>query len=305
MKEQGGIYIATLKLIKKLIPGTYLRTFAYIHGVAALRKLLRKRILGFYRMDHIYDVIDEFKKHYEGQFSILEFGVADGYAFTKKLYAVRYLKMEERVFVHGFDTFEGLPPVTNHADYSLVKGEEWTKGYFSGRYDDLFNYCQSKYNDFELHKGLFEETLTEEFLKSLLSRPPILIWIDCDYYSSTKTVFDRLIPYIPTGCVIYFDDIYFNFSSRFTGEMKAVWEINHGQFGDEIELVPDVSLSCDSNRVYRFINTKSKIKYELAHTVQGDPVRRRGEDSPFPCWLIFLIQVGLDSIHTSGLVCVA
>ena len=64
--------------------------------------------------------------------------------------------------------------------------------------------------------------------------------------------------------------------------MKAVWEINHGQFGEGIELVPDLSLSCDSNRIYRFINTKSRTKYELAYAVKGDPVRRRGEDSPFP-----------------------
>ena len=297
MKEQGAICIATLKLLKKLIPGAYLRTFVYLNGVAALRKLLRKSILGFYRMDHVYEVINEFKKHHKGQFSILEFGVADGYAFAKELYAVRYLKMEERIMVHGFDTFEGLPPVTTDADYALVKGEEWTKGYYRGRYDNLSDYCHSKYTNFELHKGLFEETLSEEFLESLLSRPPILIWIDCDYYCSTKTVFDRLIPYIPTGCVIYFDDIYFNFSSRFTGEMKAVWEINHGQFGDGIELVPDISLSCDSNRVYRFVNTNGKTKYELAQIVEGDPVRRRGEDSPFPCWLIFLIHVARASVE--------
>ena len=213
-------------------------------------------------MDHIYEVLKEFKKHYKGKFSILEFGVADGYSFTKKLYAVRYLKMEERVIVHGFDTFEGLPDWTSSADCALVAGSEWIKGHYYGRYDDLLNYCQGKYRNFKLHKGLFEKTITDEFLDSLLEQPPILVWIDCDYYLSTKVVFERIIPYIPTGCVIYFDDISFNFGSRFCGEMKAVWEINQGRFCEGIELVLDPALSWDSNRVYRFINVNKEKKYD-------------------------------------------
>jgi hypothetical protein len=282
MKENGGGFIYALKAMGRLIPGTYLKTFIYLNGIAATRKLLRKSIGGFYRIDHIYDVLKEFKKHYKGKFSILEFGVADGYSFIKMLYAVRYLKMEDRIMVHGFDTFEGLPDITSPVDYGLVDGDEWTKGHFRGRYDNLLKYCQGKYRNFKLHQGLFEKTITAEFLESLAEQPPILIWIDCDYYSSTRTVFERIIPYIPTGCVIYFDDIYFNFNSRFTGEMRAVWEINQGRFGEGIELVPDPALSWDSNRVYRFINVNKEKKYALAAPIKKDPVRHRRDDSPLP-----------------------
>ena len=282
MKEQGGIFIFILTMIGKLIRGNYLKTFVYLHFISTPRILLRKFIGGFYRMEHIYTVVKEFKKLYKGNFSILEFGVADGYAFTKKLYATRYLKMEERIMVHGFDTFEGLPDTENKSDDTLVEGGEYTKGHYHGRYENLLKYCQRKYKNFKLHKGLFNETITDEFLETLLEQPPILIWIDCDYYSSTKAVFDRIIPYIPTGCVIYFDDIYFNFSSRYTGEMKAVWEINQEKFGKEIELVPDPALSLDSNRIYRFINLNQKKGYELKAPVKQDPVRRLRDDSPFP-----------------------
>jgi hypothetical protein len=282
MKKKGGIFIVLLKVIGRLLPGTYLKTFVYLNGIAATRKLIHKSISSFYRMDHIYDVLKEFKKHYKGNFSILEFGVADGYSFTKKLYAVRYLKMEDRIIVHGFDTFEGLPDKASSADHSLVFGGGWSKGHYKGRYDDLIKYCQGKYKNFHLHKGLFEETITSELLETLKKQPPILIWIDCDYYSSTRTVFERLIPYIPTGCVIYFDDIYFNFSSRFTGEMKAVWEINQGKFGEGIELVLDPVLSWDSNRVYRFVNFKQEKSFELIAPVKEDPVRLRRDDSPLP-----------------------
>lgn len=282
MKESLGIFIILLKLIGRLIPGTYLKTFVYLNCIAATRKFLRKSIGSFYRIDHIYDVFKEFKRHYKGNFSVLEFGVADGYTFTKKLHATRYLKMEDRIIVHGFDTFEGLPNPANSADYSLLVDGEWRKGHFKGRYDNLMTYCQGKYKNFKLHKGLFEETITDNVLKALAEQPPILIWIDCDYYSSARVVFERLIPYIPTGCVIYFDDVSFNFGSRFTGEMKVIWEINQGKFGDGIELVLDTGLSWNSNRVYRFININQDKSFERIDPVKKDPVRLRREDSPFP-----------------------
>jgi hypothetical protein len=190
--------------------------------------------------------------------------------------------MEDRITVHGFDTFKGLPDITSSADYAFINGDEWTKGHYHGRYDNLLKYCRGKYKNFKLHKGLFDETVTEEFLETLAEQPPILIWIDCDYYSSTKVVFERIIPYIPTGCVIYFDDIYFNFSSRFTGEMKAVWEINEGKFGEGIELVLDPALSWDANRVYRVISVNREQRYERVAPVKEDPVRRRRDDSPLP-----------------------
>jgi len=282
MKEKGGFFITALKGAGKLLPGTRLKTFVYLNCIAKVRKLSRKTIMSFYRQEHVYDVLKEFRKNYKGKFSILEFGVADGYSFTKKLYAVRYLKMEEQVMLHGFDTFAGLPPEMDEADRSLVVGDGFEEGHYLGRYDALLEYCRKKYKNFALHQGLFEETITDDFLKTLTEWPPILIWIDCDYYSSTKMIFEKIIPYIPSGCVIYFDDIYFNFSSRFTGEMKAVWEINQGEFGEGIELVPDTELSLDSNRIYRFINTNMERGYEMINKVEKDPVRYRGDDSPFP-----------------------
>src|SRR4030095_5495682 len=103
---------------------------------------------------------------------------------------------------------------------------------------------------------------TEEVLSSLQARLPILVWIDCDYYSSSRTVFERLIPYIPSGCVVYFDDCDFNFGSRFTGEARLIHEINHGAWGEGIELALDRNLSWDSNRIYRFIRTNGALRYE-------------------------------------------
>jgi hypothetical protein len=282
MHDRADAFKRVLKVVGSLLPGERLKAATYLNCIAAPRKFVRKSIGGFYRMDHIYDVCREFGRLYEGKFSILEFGVADGYSFTKKLYATRYLEMEDQVIVHGFDTFEGLPENRDRADRALVEGEEWIEGQYHGRYEDLFSYCASRYSNFRLHKGLFQDTLTDGLLAEFEEHLPILIWIDCDYYSSTRQVFERLTPYIPSGCVIYFDDINHNFGSRFTGEMRAVWEINRGAFGDRVELVPDYELSCDTNRVYRFVNLEARVQHRRRPRPAADPVRYRRDDSPFP-----------------------
>lgn len=244
---------------------------------------MRMFVNKFYRIDHVYEVIREFKNDYKGEFSILEFGVADGYSFVKLLYAVRYLDMEDRIKVHGFDTFQGLPEKVSYADSSFMEEDEWREGYYKGRYDNLLKYCKNEYSKFELHKGFFKDTIDDNLLAKFKSNPPILIWIDCDYYSSAKSVFDNILRCIPTGCVIYFDDIELNYESRFTGEMKLVWQINNGKFGDGVELVLDRDLSWGSNRVYRFININSENKYEKKkNNIDEDPVRLRRDDSPFP-----------------------
>jgi hypothetical protein len=280
--ERHGAFQKVLAGLGWCMPGDRLKTAVYLNCIAGPRKTLRQAVTGFYRMDHVYDVLRQFKRDYAGRFSILEFGVADGYSFTKKLFATEYLGMADRVVVHGFDTFTGLPEVEGTTDQALVRGQEWVPGTYVGRHEQLQDYCERRYHNFELHKGLFKDTLTDVFLQRLEESPPILIWIDCDYYSSTRQVLERLIPYIPTGCVMYFDDIYFNFSSRFTGEMRAVAEVNNGDFGDGIELVPDRDLSWDSNRVYRFINLHARTQHCINRRSVGDPVRYRRDDSPFP-----------------------
>jgi hypothetical protein len=281
MEEQGGGFQKALKFIGRIIPGTNLKTWIYLKLIYGPRRFARDMVSSFYRIDHIYEVLREFDAKHVGNFSILEFGVADGYSFTKKLHAAKYLGMEDRVTIHGFDTFEGLPEIDNSVDSPLVVGDDWEAGTYHGRLDELQAHCASNYKNFELHRGMFEDTIVDDFLETLLENKPILIWIDCDLYSSTHSIFTKLIPFIPTGCVIYFDDIYYNYSSRFTGEMRAVHEINSGEFGEGLELVPDRALSWGSNRVYRFINMNAQSKHELKD-VRSDGVRFRGGDSPFP-----------------------
>ena len=277
------VAIEVLRFVANIIPGNYLRTLIYLNLISKPRKLLRLMLNAFYRIDHIYDVLAEAKRNYRGQFSILEFGTNEGYAFRKMLYAVKFHGLSDRVTVHGFDTFEGMPEPEGIKDLNMVTGkDEWGPGQFRGGYEKLNSYCGQHYSNFKLHQGLFTETLTEEFLDSLKSSLPILIWIDSDFYSSARDALVRLIPYLPTGCVIYFDEPYFNFHSRLTGEARIIYEINQGKFGDDIELVLDRKLSWDSLSVYRFVRLGEGPRYESINELTIHPGLTPHNDSPLP-----------------------
>lgn len=275
--------ITILRLLGRLLPGDYLKTAFYLNVIAKPRKALRTSLHAFYRMDHIYEVLQEFKNNYEGNFSVLEFGTASGYAFIKLIYATKYLKMQDRVMVHGFDSFEGLPP-PDPGDQNLVSDNNFIAGDYCGRYEELEEYCHRRYQNYQIHKGCFETSITEEFLDTLKTYLPILIWIDCDYHRSARTVLERLIPYLPNGCVIYFDDYdNINFGSRFTGEARLVYEINSGKFGDGIELVRDPRLSLDTPRIYRFINYYSPPQFKcISKMLRSEVMNPRTNGSPLP-----------------------
>lgn len=273
-----------LRALTNFLPGDCLKTAFYLNFINKPRNLLRLALNTFYRMDHVYAVLNEFKREYSGHFSILEFGTSDGYAFTKMLYATKYLGMADRVMVHAFDSFEGMPPPQSERDRDLVSRNDWVEGEFRGRYEQLAEYCSRRYQNYQIHKGYFKQTLTREFLESLRFHLPILVWFDCDYYSSARAVWERLMNYLPNGCVIYFDEYeQLNFGSRFTGEARLVYEINQGNFGEDVELVLDSKLSLDTKRIYRFIRSQPDIRYEQSfqdHSVEM--VHYRTNDSPLP-----------------------
>src|SRR5690606_27174435 len=108
---------------------------------------------------------------------VLEFGVRFGNS-------IRMLARLSQQSVHGFDSFEGLPDVWHHEP----KGSYTTKGVMPDVPENV-----------TLHKGWFDQTLPE-FLKQH-TEAVRFINIDCDIYSSTRTVLDLLAPRIRPGSV--------------------------------------------------------------------------------------------------------
>ncbi len=116
----------------------------------------------------------------------LEFGVATGETTQKY---VNFMPDELKP-LYGFDWFKGLPS----------KWARHKKGTFST------NGIVPKIDGAEMVVGLYEETLPDFFddEKEIIS---VLI-IDCDLYSSTKTIFKYCREHIKVGTIIIFDEIH-------------------------------------------------------------------------------------------------
>ncbi len=130
---------------------------------------------------------------------ILEFGVSSGATLN-------YIASLTNRKVFGFDSFEGLP-------------ERWRDGYPSGSF--AVSEKPEVPENAELVEGWFEETL-QPFLKEQAGTVAFL-HIDCDVYSSTKTIFNHLKGRIQPGSVIVFDE-YFNYPGWQHGEYQAFQE---------------------------------------------------------------------------------
>ena len=108
--------------------------------------------------------------------------------------------------VYGFDSFEGLP-------------ERWRDGFGTGAFK--VNYLPNVKKNVRLIKGWFNESLP--YFSNQFDSNIRFLHIDCDLYSSTKTIFELLGNKIIRGTVIVFDE-YFNYSGWQCGEFKAFQE---------------------------------------------------------------------------------
>lgn len=115
----------------------------------------------------------------------LEFGVFEGDSIN--LIAKKF----KNKTIHGFDSFEGLP-------------QDWDGSFYDKEYFNLKGELPKVEKNVILHKGWFEDTIPE-FIKSNKDNIAFL-HIDCDLYSSTKTVFDLIGNRIQKGTIIQFDE---------------------------------------------------------------------------------------------------
>jgi predicted O-methyltransferase YrrM len=94
--------------------------------------------------------------------------------------------------IHGFDSFEGIP-------------EDWSH-VLKGAFGDVKGVLPDMPENVKLYKGWFEDTLPI-WRKAEGDRPISLLRIDCDIYSSTKTIFDILGDMVQKGTWIVFDEL--------------------------------------------------------------------------------------------------
>jgi predicted O-methyltransferase YrrM len=130
---------------------------------------------------------------------ICEFGVFSGCS-------INHIAMQVNQTVYGFDSFEGLP-------------ERWRDGFDKAHFK--VTHLPKVHSNVTLVKGWFDRTLPE-FLQEHVE-PINFMHVDCDLYSSTKTIFELCANRIISGTVIVFDE-YFNYDGWENGEYKAFQE---------------------------------------------------------------------------------
>ena len=102
--------------------------------------------------------------------------------------------LPEDIRLFLFDSFDGLP-------------ENWKSGFEKGHFH-LHDAEVPSFSDkrVQLITGQFSNVLP--VWKSTVRRPLAFVHIDCDLYSSTKTVLNKLNEYIVPGTLIVFDEYF-------------------------------------------------------------------------------------------------
>jgi hypothetical protein len=132
----------------------------------------------------------------------LEFGV-----FTGGTICFMARRMTRKT-IHGFDSFEGLP-------------EAWAGFNLGGKAFDVQGKLPRVPANVQLHKGYFDASLPKWLAENL--GPIAFIHLDCDLYSSSKTIFHLTAHRLVPGTIILFDE-YFNYPNWEEHEFKAFQE---------------------------------------------------------------------------------
>jgi len=151
-----------------------------------------------------------------GEGLYLEFGVHTGSS-------IRQIAAVTKNTVYGFDSFEGLPEAWNGLQ----------SGHFSNQ-----GRLPSVQENVKLIKGWFNVSLPE-FAKEHTGNVAFM-HIDCDLYSSTKTVFDTFKDRFVDGTIIAFDEIF-----AYGGDL---WK--HHEYKAFCEFLEETGWNCDCIGVY-------------------------------------------------------
>ena len=150
-----------------------------------------------------------------------EFGLFRGYTLWFAYQTAKKLAVEDTCF-YGFDSFQGMPEAEG-----IDRTYQFYKGQFSCSKNQVETFLTKKKIDWsrvELIEGFYKDTLTEELRKQYPFRPASVLFLDCDYYSSTVEVLNWVQPLIKERVIILFDDWYTYGGTEDSGQPKAFKE---------------------------------------------------------------------------------
>ncbi|MDB4991804.1 MAG: hypothetical protein JWL75_49 [Parcubacteria group bacterium] len=133
----------------------------------------------------------------------LEFGIFNGNSIGS-MYLARQTTSAKSMRLFGFDSFEGLPAGAENEDDGV-----WKKGFYTCSFEQMKMCLKGRdVNPDEITwiNGWYDQSLTAEMANEHGLGNFGIVFIDCDTYSSSKTVLDFLASRIKAPVIVCFDD---------------------------------------------------------------------------------------------------
>ncbi len=155
----------------------------------------------------------------EGDYA--EFGSWGGMTFTLAYGESRRHGHTAKLW--AFDSFQGLPSPRGAED----EHPEWRAGKMATNLEEFHAICVANgipRDSYTVVPGFYEDTLPQ---RSPAEGPTdiALAYVDCDLYSSSKTVLEFLRPRLKHGMIVAFDDYFCWSPTQPSGERKALLEL--------------------------------------------------------------------------------
>jgi hypothetical protein len=156
----------------------------------------------------------------------LEFGVLNGDSLWDAYQTMRGIASH----YYGFDSFQGLPKLSKEDNDGKHLMPFWNEGTVRGgtisRVQEMLLARSIPSNQLTLIPGFYEDTLKTVDPKELFKDKGDchVCLIDCDLYSSSKTVFEWIEPILTNGTWLLLDDYWCYRGSPGHGQRKAFHE---------------------------------------------------------------------------------
>lgn len=173
-------------------------TEGYVENICAVNLVPPETLKGFF--EDCVKKLQAIKGNDIGDY--LEFGVFNGSSLSSMYLTAQKLELNSRFF--GFDAFQGLPAGAEKEDDGV-----WKKGFYACSFEKMNECLKEKGVDpdkVNWVKGWYQDTLNTELIKKYDLKKLGIVFIDCDTYSSSKTVLDFVAPLIKEPVIICLDD---------------------------------------------------------------------------------------------------
>jgi macrocin-O-methyltransferase TylF-like protien len=159
--------------------------------------------------------------------SVVECGVFRGFGLMSWAKISTILEPENLTRrIYGFDTFQGFPSLTEHDRSELTTAQAGDLAV------DSYNELQALLKEYDRDRflghipkvELIRGDITRTIPKFVESNPHLivsLLFIDCDIFEPTKAALIHLVPRMPKGAILAFDDLD---NPLWPGETLAVLE---------------------------------------------------------------------------------